>query len=209
LTTPGRVVSPDGLYVVAGGGNNARAALDLIGGGANFATTAASFAAAFAADIGSIVDSLQLAGAEDIIVWNTPNLGLAPALAATPFSGAASFLASIMNQALALRLSTEVGVETFDLYGFATGIAANPGAFGFTNAVDACGKANGPDCATSLFYDGIHPSAAGHLAIAEAMLALAVTPVPEPETYALMLAGLAALGWRARRRSAPVVAATA
>ncbi len=30
---------------------------------------------------------------------------------------------------------------------------------------------------------------------------LTVTPVPEPETYAMMLAGLAALGFLARRRS--------
>ena len=30
----------------------------------------------------------------------------------------------------------------------------------------------------------------------------AVTSVPEPETYALMLAGLAAIGWLAKRRSA-------
>ena len=29
----------------------------------------------------------------------------------------------------------------------------------------------------------------------------AVTPVPEPGTYALMLAGLGVLGWGARRRS--------
>ena len=28
----------------------------------------------------------------------------------------------------------------------------------------------------------------------------AVTPIPEPETYALMLAGLAAVGWMTRRR---------
>jgi hypothetical protein len=30
-------------------------------------------------------------------------------------------------------------------------------------------------------------------------------PVPEPETYALMLAGLAAMGWATRRRRRPSV----
>ena len=29
-----------------------------------------------------------------------------------------------------------------------------------------------------------------------------VAPIPEPETYALMLAGLGVLGWAARRRQA-------
>ena len=32
------------------------------------------------------------------------------------------------------------------------------------------------------------------------LYAFGVTPVPEPETYSLMLAGLAAVGWLSRRR---------
>ena len=34
----------------------------------------------------------------------------------------------------------------------------------------------------------------------EAFLTVGVTPVPEPETYAMMLAGLVAIGFLARRR---------
>jgi len=46
------------------------------------------------------------------------------------------------------------------------------------------------------YSDGISFSSAGGL------LAGTVVPVPEPEVYALLLAGLALLGWKARRRQA-------
>jgi outer membrane lipase/esterase len=188
LSATGNVASPDALYVVAGGGNNARAVLL---GAADFATTVASYAA----DIGTIVDELQAAGAKHIIVWNTPNVGLAPAVNAA----AGSFLASSMNAALAVRLAGEAGVSTFDIYGLGTTLAANPGAFGFTNVTDACGAVVNADCSKYVYWDGIHPTAAGHEAIADAMFAFAA-PVPEPETWALLVAGLGAIGWMSRRR---------
>ena len=77
------MASPNALYVVEGGGNDARAALATIAGGrACLGPTVAATAASFAANVGTIVDELKLAGAQHIIVWDTPNLGLAPAVAA-------------------------------------------------------------------------------------------------------------------------------
>jgi outer membrane lipase/esterase len=73
------VASPNALYVIEGGGNNARAALAAIAGGAAPGPTILSTAVSFAANIGTIVDELQLAGAKHIVVWDTPNIGLAPA----------------------------------------------------------------------------------------------------------------------------------
>ncbi len=202
LASTGNVASPDALYVVAGGGNNARAALSAIGLGADVNTTIAAAAGSFAADVGTIVDQLQAAGARHIIVWDAPNLGTAPAVLA---SGAtASFLGSAltssMNAALALRLTGEAGVSTFDLYGLGTAFGANPSAFGFSNATDACGAVANADCSKYVYWDGIHPTEAGHAAIADAMYAIAV-PVPEPETWAMLVAGLGALGWTSRRRA--------
>ena len=190
LSATGNVASPDALYVVAGGGNNARAVLL---GAADFATTVA----AYAADIGTIVDELQAAGAKHIVVWNTPNVGLAPAVNAA----VGSFLASSMNAALAVRLAGEAGVSTFDIFGLGTALAANPAAFGFSNTTDACGAVALADCSKYVYWDGIHPTAAGHAAIADAMVAFAA-PVPEPETWALLIAGFAAVGWTSRRRPA-------
>ncbi|MES2099520.1 MAG: hypothetical protein V4569_06845 [Pseudomonadota bacterium] len=89
--------------------------------GTDFATTIAAAAAGFANDIGLIVDQLQAAGAQHIVVWNTPNLGLAPAVVAGGGAQLGSFLAGTMNGALAVRLNGEAGVSTFDLFGLRRG----------------------------------------------------------------------------------------
>ena len=73
------VASPTSLYVIEGGGNNVRAALAAIAGGAQIGPTVAATAAAYAANIGAIVNGLQAAGATHIVVWDTPNAGTAPA----------------------------------------------------------------------------------------------------------------------------------
>jgi outer membrane lipase/esterase len=197
------VASPTALYVIEGGGNDARAALLAIAAlppGTNPGPTIAATAAAYAANVGAIVDQLQLAGAQHIVVWDTPNLGLAPAVAAggPPVASLATFIASSMNFALASRLFGEVGVSTFDIFGLGTSFAQNPGAFGFTDATNACGAIALADCNTYAFWDGIHPTAAAHLVIADAFLSVA--SVPEPSTWAMLLIGFAGMGFVAARR---------
>jgi outer membrane lipase/esterase len=193
----GGVAASNALYVIAGGGNNARSALDAIAGGAPLLQTVASTALNYAFDIGRMVDRLQAAGAVDIIVWNTPNLGVVPAVTAE--GNAASFLgqlvANAMNRALELRLRDEVGVSTFDVFGLVTQVTSNPAAFGLVNASDACGGLPGCDVATALFWDGIHPTAVGHQLLANAMIA---TVVPEPGVVWLFSFGLIALLLRRR-----------
>lgn len=207
LAATGGVAAADALYVIAGGGNNARAALDAIGAQppANALAIVAGAAASFAADIGAMVDQLQAAGAQHIVVWNTPNLGLAPAVVAGGGASFGSFLAGTMNGALAARLTGEVGVSTFDLFGLGGQLATNPAAFGFTNVTDACGAVANANCSQYAYWDGIHPTTAAHSAIADAMYA-ATVPVPEPETWALMAFGLVAVAWVSRRRTQAAVA---
>lgn len=200
LGATGNVASPGALYVIAGGGNDARAAFGAIGGGADVAATVASTALSFAANVGNIVDRLQAAGARNIVVWDAPNLALAPAVAAGGASatGLGTFLAQSMNAALAARLASEPGVATFDIFGLGNAIAANPGAFGFTNVADACGAVAGANCSQYAYWDGIHPTTAAHRVIAEAF---AVAAVPEAETWAMLAFGLAAVGWTSKRRA--------
>ena len=113
-------------------------------------------------------------------------------------AGLATSLAASMNTALAARLAGEAGVTTFDIFGLGTQIAANPALFGFTNISDACGAVAGANCNQYAYWDGIHPTAALHRVVADAF---AVTAVPEPETWALLACGLAALGAISRRRA--------
>lgn len=193
------------LYVVAGGGNNARAALEALGANPSFAQVVAGVSqvsAAFAIDVGNIVDALQAAGAQNIVVWNAPNLGAAPAVRAQgPGAvGLATLMTSSMNSALDYRLSSEVGVTTFDVFGLVGQIVANPAAYNLVNVTNACGAgSNNCDPTTALFWDGIHPTAAGHLILADAMVAAVV---PELGAVWLMMAGLVGIGAVLRRRAA-------
>jgi outer membrane lipase/esterase len=198
------------LFVVAGGGNNARDTFSSLVFENKFGVIGSAVGAAaatYANDVGAIVDRLQLAGATNIVVWNTPNIGLAPAIGAVPgtLSGLTpiqlgSLVSGANNGALETRLDGEAGVQIFDLYG----LVAQAGANGFTNTTDACGallnSALCPSIATALFWDGIHPTTAGHALIARQMFALAA-PVPEPSTYAMLFVGLLVITRVVRRRA--------
>lgn len=201
---------PNALYVIAGGGNNARNTFASLAMNSNFGSIgsiAGAAASQYANDIGNIVDMLQGAGAKNIIVWNTPNLGTAPAIASgVPFTASGltgvqlgSLVSGTMNGALQTRLAGETGVKTFDLYGLAAKAAQN----GFTNTTDACGAPSNSgkcpvDIDAALFWDGIHPTTAGHAFIASQMAVLAA--VPEPSEMAMMIAGLVLVAGIARRR---------
>jgi outer membrane lipase/esterase len=193
------VAPSNALYVIAGGGNDARAALGAIAGGADPSTVIGAAAAAYAAATGSLIDELQAAGAQRIVVWDVPDVGKVPSV--TALGPSASFLgtllASSMNTALDARLAIETpGVSLFDIFGLQDELIADPGAFGLVNATDACGApSNACDPATALFWDGLHPTDTGHDLIAAAIAA----QVPEPSQVALMFSGLALLGWRLRR----------
>jgi phospholipase/lecithinase/hemolysin len=184
LLTTGGVASPNALYVVEGGGNDARAGLP---GGI----------AGYIANIDTIVQSLKIAGAQHIIVWDTPNLALSPAVAGGPTAGLADALVKAMNAAFYSNLANVAGVSIFDIYGLGTSIFQNPGKFGLTNVTDACGAIALADCSKYEYWDGIHPTTAAHTIIADAFIAQAV---PELSTWAMLILGFGGVGFMAYRR---------
>lgn len=194
------VLGQDALYVIAGGGNDARIAMGEIALGADLAATIASAATTITAGIGAIVDDLQLAGAKNIVVWNLPNLSQVPAISAQ--GELAATVALNLTQATNAAIQQEVldqNVLLFDLYSLTTEVAAEPSAFGLINASDACGAIAECDPATYLFWDGIHPTSAGHELIATRMTQL--VSVPEPNCRVLVLtAGWAVIASVRRRR---------
>jgi outer membrane lipase/esterase len=171
----GKKVHRDDVFIIAVGGNDVRDAL--LAASANPANAQLIIGTAaynYAVAVGSMVDTLQAHGAHHILVWNTPDLGLVPAVRALgpQAAGTASLISGALNNALAARMANEQGVVIFDVSAVLQDIVAHKAAWGFVNVTDAAGAATGIDPDLWLFWDGIHPTAAGHRALARAVLAV-------------------------------------
>ena len=192
LGRAGGTADSNALFVVAGGGNDAQAAI------AQAVSTGdpTSIINAYVQNVAAILTRLSNAGATNILFVNVPNVGLTPAFqevdAINPGAAAgASAISAGMNLGASsvfagLLPTLSADVKIFDFYSMVTNAVANPGAYGLTEGKTAC--ASDPACLlnpdSTLFWDGIHPTAAGHARIAQAVLA---TVIPEPSPVALML----------------------
>lgn len=195
LGTPGTLPA-SALFVIAIGGNDVRAAAEAAAADPfNAISIITAGAASFAAGVGNMVDALQARGAQNIVVWSAPNVGRSPFAIATNTVASATFVSNTFNSALNIRLTGESGVIPFNVSALIDTVASNPGTYGLTNVSDACGAVTGCNPSQYLFWDAIHPTSAGHALLANAMLAA----VPEPSAVLLMVAGLFAVGLRARR----------
>jgi outer membrane lipase/esterase len=210
LTQTGGSASPTTLYVVQGGGNDARDALLVAAGGGD----PSPFISSYAANTVAIVAQLYAAGAEHFLLLNVPDVGLAPAVRALGPTAimAGTQVAKAMNISLettlgALSPALLDGVRGFDVFQYLNDVVNAPSAFGFTDVDSAC--AFDPACianpATTFFWDGIHPTAAAHAAIARgAFAALVRADIPEPPIVmlvALALFGLLRMGGAGERRA--------
>jgi phospholipase/lecithinase/hemolysin len=165
----------DALYVIQIGSNDVRDAL-LAGG----PLQAAAILDAARLSISDSIKALYAAGARTFLVWNSPDIGLTPAVRIldTQIPGtaaAASTLTQMFNAALAAELTLLSGlpgidIVPFDAFALVSAIVATPGDFGLTNVTDACVTPNVPPFACQpadyLFWDGIHPTEAVHAIIA-------------------------------------------
>jgi phospholipase/lecithinase/hemolysin len=156
-------------------------------------------------------------GARSLLFYEVPNLGLTPRFDGTALQSLASDLARSFNLAVLKGLapleSSGLKVFTLDTYDLLGEIKADPSGFGFTNVSDPCwtggftdpnsGALCSPDLDDQnqfLFWDEVHPTAAGHLLAAEFAVE-ALNAVPEPSTWAMIGIGFAGLGLHALRRS--------
>ena len=180
------------LFVVAGGGNDARAAIATAAVGGD----PTAIINAYVQNVATILTRLANAGAQNILFVNVPNVGLTPALQAADgvFPGAAAGASAIsarMNLGASgvfagLLPTLSADVKIFDFYSLVTNAVTHPGAYGLTDATTACASVLAciADPDSTLFWDGIHPTTAGHARIAQAAFAAVI---PEPSSLALML----------------------
>ena len=167
-------------------------------------------------NLATIIGELYQDGARRFLIPNLPDLSLTPSSQGLTQTERDQLRQLTMgfNVALAtavnsLRALPGIQITAFDTYAFLNGVLANPLAYGFTNTTQPCLQgitlAGGAVCAdpnSYLFWDGVHPTAAGHALLGDAMAAA----VPEPASAALLALGL---GVAARLRRRPRTRATA
>lgn len=165
------------LYVIEMGGNDLRDAL-VAGLTAGPAAAQAVVEEAVGAIAGNIM-TLYAAGARSFLVWNAPDIGLTPAISAVP--GGAFFANQLvqgfndgLDQTLAGLAQVLPGAQftRLDVYAKLNTIVAQPQLFGLSNVTEACITPSvAPfSCKPAdefLFWDGIHPTRAGHGIIAQ------------------------------------------
>ena len=176
----------DALYVIEIGGNDIRAALAMAMAGQDPMVVIDAALASVAANIQKLHD----AGARKFLLWNAPDLGRTPALrrldalVAPGIAGLATSLSGAYNLKLPGALEDVSGLRNveiipFDAFGLLQDVQADPAKFHLANAVDACIQPDVPAfgfdteapfrCAQPdrfFFWDGIHPTRAGHAIIA-------------------------------------------
>lgn len=201
LAGTGGLSDPNALYVVSGGANDIFYGLDMSLDMPTVLATAVS-------NLVTISATLVGTGATHLLVPGLPDLGLTPFFRGFGPAGTAAgtMISMSFNDGLRGALGAYLPAGTwqyFDTFGLFNEVVADPAAFGFTNATDACLVVSPPSlCGLTsdaqneyVFWDSVHPTAATHQILGARMAAA----VPEPSTYALLLVGLCAVGMAARR----------
>lgn len=190
---------PNALYVITGGGNDIRAAA----GSLSDQKALYDAGKAAAVNLLSVTGGLFLGGARNFMFMTLPDVGLAPDVMALGKSAEASAATKGFNDVI-YSLSSGNGARVYrvDFAGLAAAIyddTKNNGSkkYGFTNLTTPCIGSFPDTCATSIFFDDLHPTARVHQLLGHAALA----QVPEPGTGLLLGAGLGLAAW-ARRRAA-------
>jgi phospholipase/lecithinase/hemolysin len=174
---------PEHLYVIEVGVNDVSDALTALETDSTGATSAAIIDAAVTTEA-TYIEWLYAAGARTFLITTTPNFALTPYVRALGPAAqfAAGELAAAYDGAVGTVLASfsanlpGIRFIHFDFNSILGQIEAQPASFGIKNATDPCltfGVIGNAICAmpdTYLFWDGIHPTTAGHHLVAAAAI---------------------------------------
>ncbi|MGL4636152.1 MAG: autotransporter domain-containing protein [Beijerinckiaceae bacterium] len=136
----------------------------------------AAAAVGAAGNVASQVGQLAAAGARNIVVMNLPALGSTPLNVGQPQAAGATTVSNLFNSTLATGVAAAaaanpganiISVPVDQIF---SAILASPGAFGLSNVTQQCIQVmacvgNPAARGSFLFWDGVHPTATGHLII--------------------------------------------
>jgi phospholipase/lecithinase/hemolysin len=172
---------PNALYTVWAGSNDV---LDIANSTETPAQQLASVQQAVNNEAG-FIGGLVAHGAKNLVVMGVPDLGATPYEQARPASDAtSSTLAQAYNADLGAALqqimaSGAAEVDYINTYAMLDAAVANPSAYGLTNVTQPVWNGNLTDANSGtlaatgsaqnghLFFDGLHPTAAGHTLLAD------------------------------------------
>ena len=175
LQRTGGVASPQALYVIEIGSNDVRDAFALYAAGGDGGAVLTQALASITANI----QRLYMAGAREFLLWSCPNVALTPAV--RTLGPAAGVLATQVTQLFNAGLAQTLGqltvalpgstFVTLDAFQLLNAVVAAPASFDLTNVTSACVTPNAPPFTCQnvdefLFWDGIHPTRAGHAILA-------------------------------------------
>jgi thermolabile hemolysin len=115
-------------------------------------------------EIGTLIDR----GAKNILVVNLPDLGKLPTTRNRPTASQLTMLTTLHNAGLAANIGTlsqthpGVKLTLLDVNTAFSRAISDPPSYGFDNVTQGCFSVGCQTPNTYLFWDGIHPTTAGH-----------------------------------------------
>lgn len=156
-------------------------------------------------NISQAIQILAGLGARRVLVLDTGLLGntpraltsLAPPQQAGLNALSAGFSTQLQTSLLGLKGTLGISIYMADVFATSQRVHANPAAYGFSNITDGAYLVGNYPAVGYLYWDDIHPTAAGHYLIGQR----AISAIPEPSTVLLLVlgAGLVTLCRRGRR----------